>query len=141
MQSQAWKGGQALASITIRNLDEDLKQRLRIRAAEHGHSMEQEARNILAAALAREPQTGAELLRSNFAPRSRTSASSNQANWRCHRAARCVSLRDSSERARSAILDANVVSHLVRSALAPRVPDRVGRSAKLLAVVAVQSQR
>ena len=53
-----------MASITIRNLDEDLKQRLRIRAAEHGHSMEQEARNILAAALAREPETGAELLRS-----------------------------------------------------------------------------
>jgi antitoxin FitA len=36
-----------VASITIRNLDEDLKSRLRMRAAEHGHSMEEEAREIL----------------------------------------------------------------------------------------------
>ena len=36
-----------MASITIRNLDEDLKQRLRIRAAEKGTSMEQEVRDIL----------------------------------------------------------------------------------------------
>ena len=31
-----------MASITVRNLDEDLKRRLRIRAAENGRSMEQE---------------------------------------------------------------------------------------------------
>lgn len=36
-----------MASITIRNLDEDLKRRLRVRAAEHGRSMEEEARAIL----------------------------------------------------------------------------------------------
>lgn len=36
-----------MASITIRNLDEDIKQRLRMRAAEHGRSMEEEARHIL----------------------------------------------------------------------------------------------
>lgn len=36
-----------MASITIRGLDEGLKRRLRIRAAEHGRSMEQEARDIL----------------------------------------------------------------------------------------------
>ena len=36
-----------MASITIRNLDDDIKQRLRIRAAEHGRSMEEEAREIL----------------------------------------------------------------------------------------------
>ena len=36
-----------MASITIRNLDPALKQRLRIRAAEHGRSMEEEAREIL----------------------------------------------------------------------------------------------
>ena len=36
-----------MASITVRNLDEELKQRLRIRAAEHGRSMEQEVREIL----------------------------------------------------------------------------------------------
>ncbi len=52
-----------MASITIRKLDEGLKQRLRVRAAEHGHSMEQEARNILQAALAQPPQTGEELYR------------------------------------------------------------------------------
>ncbi|UHD15798.1 FitA-like ribbon-helix-helix domain-containing protein [Thiocapsa bogorovii] len=36
-----------MASITIRNLDDILKRRLRIRAAEHGRSMEEEAREIL----------------------------------------------------------------------------------------------
>ena len=40
-----------MASITIRNLDEGLKRRLRIRAAENGRSMEQGARDILRAAL------------------------------------------------------------------------------------------
>ena len=53
-----------MASITIRNLDEGIKQRLRVRAAEHGHSMEQEAREILRVALAQTPQTGEELYRS-----------------------------------------------------------------------------
>ena len=43
-----------MVSITVRNLDEGLKRRLRIRAAENGHSMEQEARNILRAALSEE---------------------------------------------------------------------------------------
>ena len=36
-----------MASITIRNLDDDLKRRLRLRAAEHGRSMEAEVREIL----------------------------------------------------------------------------------------------
>jgi plasmid stability protein len=36
-----------MASITIRNLEEDIKQRLRVRAAQHGRSMEEEAREIL----------------------------------------------------------------------------------------------
>ncbi len=40
-----------MASITVRNLDEGLKRRLRIRAAINGNSMEQEARDILRAAL------------------------------------------------------------------------------------------
>ncbi len=43
-----------MASMTIRNLDEPLKRRLRIRAASHGRSMEDEARNILRAALSTE---------------------------------------------------------------------------------------
>ena len=36
-----------MASITIRNLEDDLKRRLRVRAAEHGRSMEEEVRDIL----------------------------------------------------------------------------------------------
>ncbi len=44
-----------MASITIHNLDNDVKTRLRIRAARHGRSMEEEARLILAQAVDREP--------------------------------------------------------------------------------------
>ncbi len=36
-----------MASITIRNLDDALKRRLRLRAAEHGRSLEEEVREIL----------------------------------------------------------------------------------------------
>ena len=36
-----------MASITIRNLDDDLKKLLRVRAAEHSRSMEEEVRIIL----------------------------------------------------------------------------------------------
>ena len=43
-----------MASITVRNLDDDLKQRLRVRAAENGRSMEQEVREILRVELIRE---------------------------------------------------------------------------------------
>ncbi len=39
-----------MASITIRKLDDQVKLKLRVRAAEHGHSMEEEAREILSAA-------------------------------------------------------------------------------------------
>jgi len=42
-----------MASITIRNLEEQLKARLRIQAATHGRSMEEEARDILRSALNR----------------------------------------------------------------------------------------
>jgi len=44
-----------MASITIRNLDEEIKQRLRVRAAEHGHSMEEEARDILRRVMSESP--------------------------------------------------------------------------------------
>jgi plasmid stability protein len=44
-----------MASITIRNLDDAVKQRLRLRAAEHGRSMEEEARDILRRAVGRAP--------------------------------------------------------------------------------------
>lgn len=52
-----------MATMTIRNLDDDLKERLRLRAARHGHSMEEEARSILRAALANrvEEDSGASL--------------------------------------------------------------------------------
>jgi plasmid stability protein len=43
-----------MASITVRNLDEDLKRRLRMRAAKNDRSMEQEVRDILRAALEKE---------------------------------------------------------------------------------------
>ena len=43
-----------MASITIRNLDDDVKTRLRMRAAENGRSMEEEARLILREAVGRE---------------------------------------------------------------------------------------
>ena len=60
-----------MASITVRNLDDGLKRRLRIRAAENGRSMEQEARDILRAALDQGPSTGkglANAIRARFAP-------------------------------------------------------------------------
>ena len=41
-----------MASITIRRLDDSLKAKLRVRAASHGRSMEEEAREILKASLA-----------------------------------------------------------------------------------------
>jgi antitoxin FitA len=43
-----------MSSITIRNLDDGLKRRLRLRAAEHDRSMEEEARDILRCALAQD---------------------------------------------------------------------------------------
>jgi antitoxin FitA len=44
-----------MASITIRNLDDALKRKLRLRAAHRNRSMEDEARDILRTALAQEP--------------------------------------------------------------------------------------
>ncbi len=58
-----------MASMTIRNLDEQLKTRLRVRAAQHGKSMEDEARDILRAALSKEsvaPANLAEAIHSRF---------------------------------------------------------------------------
>ena len=43
-----------MASITIRNLDDELKGRLRVQAAFHGRSMEDEARDILRSSLNRD---------------------------------------------------------------------------------------
>lgn len=44
-----------MGALTVRNLDDDVKRRLRMRAAENGRSMEAEARAILRAALLDEP--------------------------------------------------------------------------------------
>ena len=60
-----------MASITIRRLPETTKRRLRMRAARNGHSMEQEARELLEAGLARvdaEPENLGEAIRRRFAP-------------------------------------------------------------------------
>lgn len=60
-----------MAAITIRQLEETIKSRLRVRAAHHGRSMEEEAREILRAALATPtspPQNLADSIRRLFAP-------------------------------------------------------------------------
>ena len=43
-----------MAVMTIRNIDDTIKMRLRVRAALHGRSMEEEARDILRTALSTE---------------------------------------------------------------------------------------
>ena len=57
-----------IASITIRNLEETTKRKLKVRAALNGHSMEQEARAILDGALREKPlrqkrKSGADLVK------------------------------------------------------------------------------
>ena len=58
-----------MANITIRNLDSEVKTQIRIRAAGHGRSMEEEARTILRAAVEREegPKNLAQSIRARFA--------------------------------------------------------------------------
>jgi plasmid stability protein len=59
-----------MASITIRNIEDRLKTQLRVRAAEHGRSMEEEARCILREVLGRErPQSIVDLAREFFGPK------------------------------------------------------------------------
>lgn len=60
-----------MATLTIRRLDDAVKARLRVRAAQHGRSMEEEARLVLSAALTEEPKRPlnlAESIRRRFAP-------------------------------------------------------------------------
>ena len=59
-----------MASITIRNLDDDVKTRLRVRAAEHHRSMEEEARLILRDAVGckADPSNLVDIVRSHFGP-------------------------------------------------------------------------
>jgi plasmid stability protein len=51
MQSMIAMQEENMASLTIRNLDNNVKAQLRQRAARHGRSMEAEARSILAQTL------------------------------------------------------------------------------------------
>jgi len=60
-----------MASITIRRLDEGTKLRLRVRAAQNGRSMEEEARTLLKAALAEHAVAGgnlADVISARFRP-------------------------------------------------------------------------
>ncbi len=60
-----------MASMTIRNVDENLKRRLRMQAAAHGRSMEEEARDILRSALSTNASRSGNLanaIRARFAP-------------------------------------------------------------------------
>lgn len=53
-----------MGTVTVRNIDEDVKRALRLRAARHGVSMEQEIRDILRETVTSgekpRPRTGAE---------------------------------------------------------------------------------
>ena len=59
-----------MASITIRNLDDGVKTRLRVRAAGNGRSMEEEARLILRDAVEDKPRASnlAAAIRARMAP-------------------------------------------------------------------------
>jgi plasmid stability protein len=60
-----------MATITIRQLDEKTKTRLRVRAAHHGRSMEEEVREILRTAVGAAPPVKgnlAERIKHRFAP-------------------------------------------------------------------------
>jgi len=61
----------SMATLTIRQLEEKIKARLRVRAAHHGRSMEEEAREILRAALVGQSNLKdnlADIVRRRFAP-------------------------------------------------------------------------
>ena len=59
-----------MASITIRNLDDDIKTRVRVQAPDNGRSMEEEARLVLRDAVRRKPcsRNLADAMHSRIAP-------------------------------------------------------------------------
>src|ERR1700704_4128604 len=63
-----------MASITIRQLDNDLKQQLRLRAARNGRSMEDEVRTILRGAAAGAGEAAGAAKRGRAAPSGRATA-------------------------------------------------------------------
>ena len=77
-----------MASITIRNLDEQTKAKLRIRAAHNNRSMEEEARNILRVTLAEQASTPL-----NLADAGNTSNLLVASSFNYLRVSRCVNHR------------------------------------------------
>ena len=65
-----------MGSLTVRNIGEDVKRRLRVRAARNGRSMEEEIRHILASADA----PGSRAPEADEAPRRRRVARSDHPN-------------------------------------------------------------
>lgn len=55
-----------MASLTIRQLDDEIKAKLRIRAAENGRSMEAEVRFILSAVLLNKPASSSQDIASSI---------------------------------------------------------------------------
>ena len=104
-----------MASITIRNLDGDVKSMLRVRAAGNGRSMEEEARLILRDAVGCRPSSHnlADIIRQHFGP------SKGGWIWSCHRAMQAASRRPSIEGTAMILLDTNVVSELMRTSPDP----------------------
>ena len=74
-----------MATLTIRNLDDAVRDRLRQRAAEHGHSMEEEVRQILRQVVKPADTAAAS---EGWAPAfTTTSPGSGAPNWSCHHGA------------------------------------------------------
>ena len=85
-----------MASITIRNLDDEVKTKLRVRVADNGRSMEQEVRLILRDAVGQEDAPAKGLgtaIHELFSP-------SAVSSWSCRTASRCGSCSASIETVR-----------------------------------------
>ena len=82
-----------MASITIRNLDDNLKRKLRLRAAHRNRSMEDEARDIYERRSLRSPPRPEIWLTPFVNSLNRSEA----LNWNCRRAGRCKSRRISND--------------------------------------------
>lgn len=72
-----------MASLTIRNIPEDTKRRLRQVAAAHGRSMEEHMRRMIIDAVGEEAtaQSSVQEERSEFAPEPLRSEPPDQENW------------------------------------------------------------
>ena len=81
-----------MASITIRNLDDEVKARLRVRAASNGRSVEEEVRLILRDAVGSKPGS-----RNLVSISARTLGRPTVWTWSCHPVSLRVSYRPSSE--------------------------------------------